>query len=100
MFRCYVGVLPLAVICWISCIGSIAHSFVIGAGGGDGTATTRSVAIRMSTTASNTETQVIPVIQGIRDIVDDYDVFLLDMWYVSNVTTACVSLSVKSSRSL
>ena len=82
MFR-YVGVLPLAVICWISCIGSIAHSFVIGGGGSGDTATTRSAAIRMSTTtASNTKTQAIPVIKGIRDIVDDYDVFLLDMWYV------------------
>ena len=88
MFR-YVGVVPLAVICWVSCIGrKVAHSFVIGGvptAAATTTTTARSVLARMSASAAtSTEdaTTTIPVIQGIRDIVDDYDVFLLDMWYV------------------
>lgn len=36
----------------------------------------------MTTTTTSPKTPDLPVLTGIRDIVDRYDTFLLDMWYV------------------
>ena len=65
-------------------IGRVANSFVICGGDFSGRSTTMKCQRQTLRVASSTttETEAIPVIQGIRDVVDDYDIFLLDMWYV------------------
>jgi hypothetical protein len=49
------------------------------------TATTAAAATTTTTTATTaTDSQEFQVLTGVRDIVDRYDTFLLDMWYVQH----------------
>jgi hypothetical protein len=44
-----------------------------------------------SETSTSSQTPPLRVIQGIREVIDNYDVFLLDMWYALSVSSASSS---------
>ena len=57
------------------------------------TTKTTTTAATTTTTTTSTDGQEFQVLTGVRDIVDRYDTFLLDMWYVHHCNSLHQSIS-------